>query len=215
MFFKHLKDKIGKTAANIVFVLIIAFLIFFCFLLYYFISSINNNEKEPEITSSLIYSRIENANTISSIKYLYTNFGKFQDASEFKGITIPFSQKSFTISYDGVMLAGISIDDIKVDVSGKKIKIDLPASQIISHEIKEDSIEVFDETKNVFNQISVKDYADFTTEEKKKMEKKAIENGLLIEADKEAQKSVKNILMLYPDLYEDMEIVFEDFDKSN
>ena len=47
------------------------------------------------------------------------------------------------------------------------------------------------------------------------MEKKAIENGLLIEADKEAQKSVKNILMLYPDLYEDMEIVFEDFDKSN
>lgn len=215
MFLEHLKENISKKAANIFFIFIIIFILFFCYLLYFFISSFNKEEATPVITSSLISSRIENTPDISSVKYMYTNFGKFENSGEFKGVTIPFSQKSFIISYDGIIQAGISVDDIKVDVSENKIHIDLPAAKILSHEIKEDSIEVFDETKNVFNQISIRDYADFTTNEKQKMEKKAIENGLLIEAQKEAEKTIKNILMMYPDIYENTEIIFEDFDSSN
>ncbi len=215
MFLEHLKENMSKKIANIFFILIIIFIVFFCYLLYFFISSFNKEDATPIITSSLISSRIENAPDISSVKYMYTNFGKFENSEEFKGITIPFSQKSFIISYDGIIQAGISVDDIKVDVSENKILIDLPSAKILSHEIKEDSIEVFDETKNVFNQISIKDYADFTTEEKQKMEKKAIENGLLLEAQKEAEKTIKNILMMYPDTSEKLEIYFEDFDQTN
>ena len=215
MFLEHLKENISKKAANILFIFLMIFIIFFFYLLYFFISSFDKEENTPVITSSLISSRIENAPDISSVKYMYTNFGKFENSEQFKGITIPFSQKSFIISYDGIMQAGISVDDIKFDVSENKIRIDLPSAKILSHEIKEDSIEVFDETKNVFNQISINDYANFTTSEKQKMEKKAIENGLLIEAQKEAEKTIKNILMMYPDIYENTEIIFENFDSSN
>lgn len=215
MFLEHLKENISKKAANIFFIFLIIFIIFFFYLLYFFISSFNKEEATPVITSSLISSRIENTSDISSVKYMYTNFGKFENSEQFKGITIPFSQKSFIISYDGIMQAGISVDDIEINVSGDKIYIDLPSAKILSHEIKEDSIEVFDETKNIFNQISINDYANFTIAEKQKMEKKAIENGLLIEAQKEAEKTIKHILMMYPDIYESKEIIFEDFNSSN
>ena len=214
MFIEHLKNNLSKTVSKIIIVVILIFILLFCYLLYFFISS-KSEKAKPIITSSFIQSKLENIDTLSSVKYMYTNIGRFEDRNEFKGITIPFSSKSFVISYDGVMSAGIEVDKIKVKNSNNKIIIDLPASKIISHEIKEETIEVFDETKNIFNQISVKDYSNFTTEEKKKMEKKAIDNGLLIEADKEAQKSIKDLIILYDENANNDKIIFEDFDEAN
>ncbi|WP_370807359.1 DUF4230 domain-containing protein [Faecalibacillus intestinalis] len=46
-------------------------------------------------------------------------------------------------------------------------------AKILSHEIDENSIEVYDESSNIFNQISINDYKSFATKEKeKKMKKK-------------------------------------------
>ena len=70
----------------------------------------------------------------------------------------------------------------------------LPRSQIVSHEIPEDSIQVFDETKNIFNPISIKDYTGFTKDQKAQVEVKILSNGFLEEADEKARTAVEAVL---------------------
>ncbi len=43
----------------------------------------------------------------------------------------------------------------------------------------EDSLEVYDETRNLFNPITIEDYTGFTADQKQSIEAKATENGLL------------------------------------
>ena len=66
--------------------------------------------------------------------------------------------------------------------------------QILSHEIDEKSIEVFDETKNIFNQISITDYNQFAIDQKDKMEKSVKEKGLLEEAQKKVESTIKTFI---------------------
>ena len=79
-------------------------------------------------------------------------------------------------------------------MSGKNINISIPEAKILSHEIDEKSIEVFDETKNIFNQISITDYNQFAIDQKESMENKAKEKGLLEEAQNKAQETIKTFV---------------------
>lgn len=83
---------------------------------------------------------------------------------------------------------------VEVNVSKKKIKVTVPKAKILSHEIDEKSIEVFDETKNIFNQISITDYNQFAIDQKDKMEKSVKEKGLLEEAQKKVESTIKTFI---------------------
>lgn len=56
------------------------------------------------------------------------------------------------------------------------------------------SIEVFDETKNIFNQISITDYNQFAIDQKDKMESNVKEKGLLKEAQEKAQSTIETFV---------------------
>ncbi len=79
-------------------------------------------------------------------------------------------------------------------MSGQNIDITIPQAKILSHEIDEESIEVFDETKNIFNQISITDYNQFAIDQKESMESKAQEKGLLEEAQNKAQETIQTFV---------------------
>ena len=57
---------------------------------------------------------------------------------------------------------------------------------------------VLDETNNVFNPISIENYNEFVSAQKDGMEKKAIERGLLTNADAEAKRMVQSFLSQIP-----------------
>ena len=107
---------------------------------------------------------------------------------------LPFTTKSFIITYDGQIKAGVDLSKAQIDISGKTITVTLPDAQILSHEIDEDSIEVFDESTSIFNPLKVEDYTAFNKDQKSRMEKKAQEKGLLTEARKAAVKTVEKYL---------------------
>ena len=86
--------------------------------------------------------------------------------------------KSFIVSYDGVIKAGVDLDRLQVTVGDEEITVTLPESRIISHEIPEDSLEVFDESDNLFNHITIEDYTAFTRDQKSAMEQRAVDGGL-------------------------------------
>ena len=153
------------------------------------------SEMEPEITSSLIYNKLVSAKELTTLKYHYTNMGHFENQNTFYGYKVPFTSKEFIVSYEGLINAGIDLNKMKVDVGDKSIEVRIPAAEILSHEIYEDSLKVYDERESIFNRIDIEDYNDFSKDQKSEIEKKAIKKGLLKEADEESKKAIEEILM--------------------
>lgn len=148
----------------------------------------------PVISSELISQRLVGLSELASVKYLYTNMGKFEESNNFYGWEVPLTKKVFIVSYDGAITAGIDMQGLKVDVAANKVTVTLPPAKVLTHTIVDGSVEVFDESKNIFNPIKITDYTGFCEDEKAKIEEKAVANGLLAEAQTRAAETVKNLL---------------------
>lgn len=166
------------------------------------------SSSHTEITTDLLASRIASVKKLITTEYHYTNMGAMENHNEFYGWKVPFTRKSFIISYEGVIYAGVNVDETDIKIKDKEIIIDLPDAEILSHEIKEDSVTIFDERTSLFNPIQIEDYTSFSSDQKKVMEGKVISNGLLDTAEKNTKEAIKELLMLSPDIAESYTITF-------
>lgn len=171
---------------------------------FFFGARIGRETAKPVITSELLGQQLRSVQELVSVEYYYTNMGKFENQVNFYGWKVPFTSKSFIVSYDGVIKAGIDFSRLQVNVNNAThtITITLPESEILSHEIKEDSITVFDESDNLFNHITIEDYVGFTQDQKESMAQEAIDNGLLTAADEKARTTIESFLILLPGIEE-------------
>ena len=185
---KEKKIYLNQTVKNIIIIVIIAVVFFLVGKLW------PSGEEPTQMTSDLLSQQIQDFSELATVEYNYTNMGKFENQATFYGWKVPFTTKSFIISYDGKIKAGVDMTQVEVNVSKKKIKVTVPKAKILSHEIDEKSIEVFDETKNIFNQISITDYNQFAIDQKDKMEKSVKEKGLLEEAQKKVESTIKTFI---------------------
>lgn len=182
------KIHISQTLKNIIVIVVIA-------VVFFLVGKMWPSGEEPtKVTADLLSQQISSISELATVEYNYTNMGKFENQATFYGWKVPFTTKSFIVSYDGKMKAGIDMSVVDIDISGKNINIKVPESKVLSHEIDEKSIEVFDETKNIFNPISIKDYNQFAIDQKTKVEEDAIEKGLLKEAQEKAETTIKTFL---------------------
>ncbi len=121
-------------------------------------------------------------------------YGRIRNSRDLYGVKLPFTTKSFIITYDGEINAGVDLSKAEVSVRGTRVNITLPEAEILSHQIDEDSIEVFDETTSIFNPLKVEDYQAFNKDQKKKMEERPSSKGLLTEAKAKAISSITEML---------------------
>lgn len=149
---------------------------------------------EPKISSDLLVTSLRQAQELTTVKYMYTNMGKFQQSTDFYGWKVPFTTKSFIVSYDGEITAGVDLGRATVERKGKTLVVGLPQAEIFAHVIAEDSIQVFDESSNLFNPIRITDYTNFSLDQKTALEERAKENGLLEEARTRAEQSITDLL---------------------
>ena len=154
--------------------------------------------REPEITADLLGQHLREVSDLVSVEYHYTNMGKFENTLDFYGWEVPFTTKSFIVSYDGVIRAGVDLSRAEVEVNGDTISVTLPAAEILSNEVEEGSLQVYDETHSIFNPISIEDYTGFTADQKSAIEQKAIGNGLLTAARQRAEETVRDFLTILP-----------------
>ena len=157
---------------------------------------LTHRDAAPVITSELLGQQLSSIRELSTVEY----HCKFENQVDFYGWKVPFTTKSFIVAYDGLIKAGVDLSDVEIQVQGEKISISLPAPAILSHEIDEESIEVFDQTHNIFNPIEITDYTGFTADQKSALENKAIENGLLTAAAQRAEGAVEGLLSALPGL---------------
>ena len=161
-------------------------------------------KEETIISSETVESSIKEAKELTTLKYHYKNIASFENSQEFQGFKLPFTTKRFLYTYSGVIHAGVDLDKAKVDVNNedKTVSVTLPKSKILSHDIDEKSVMFYDEKNSIFNPLELEDYSNFRKEEEAKVEKEAIDKGLLDEAYKQSKKAIEDILNINPEIAE-------------
>ena len=158
--------------------------------------------ENTQIDAVVLQNQLTEIRELATVTYAYTNMAQFESSSDFYGVKVPFTTKSFILTYDGTLKAGVDLDGAAVDISGTTVTVTLPEARILSHEIDEDSVEVFDEKTSIFNPFTVEDFTSFQADQKAAMEERALSRGLLEEARSKAVSSVKQLLAAaLPDTY--------------
>lgn len=149
---------------------------------------------ENKPTVSVIEAELNDIAELASAEYYYTNMAKYENYTEFYGVKIPFTTTRFIVAYDGVIKAGIKLEEVKIETDGSKIIITLPQPQILSHEIDFESLAITDETYSIFNHLEITDYNQFYADQSKIVEEKALSRGLLEKATENAKMILTNFL---------------------
>lgn len=155
---------------------------------------LRNSQQNARLDAVVIGNQLSQISELATVSYQYTNMAQFSSSNDFYGVTIPFTTKKFILTYDGEIKAGADLSQVKVDVADTVVTVTLPPARILSHEIEEDSIEVFDEKTSIFNPFTVEDFSSFQADQKAEMERKALEKGLLDQAAEKTESSVKALL---------------------
>ena len=154
------------------------------------------SRENVEISAIVLQNKISAMSELAVVTYTYTELGQYERSKEFYGVKMPFTTNRFLLTYDGVIKAGIDMTEVKVDVDQgvKTVTVTLPQAEILSHEIDEDSVKIYDEKTSIFNAFTIEDYTSFYADQKKTVEKKARDKGLLTEAQTQAENAVRQLL---------------------
>ena len=188
------KPKVGINPVKFAQFIIILFVI--CGLLMgagYLLGRVDR-EQEPEISEVTLQEQIEAISELATVSYNYTDLGQYESSKEFYGTKLPFTTSKFILTYDGIIKAGINMEGVQVRIEGQQIIVVLPKATILSHEIDESSMKVFDEKTSLFNPFTVEDYAGFYADQKARVENKALDKGLLTEAQDQGEKTIRSLI---------------------
>lgn len=154
----------------------------------------------PEIVLKELQSKLTDVGELTTAEYLYTDANRFTDTKHFIGLSLPGTTKSFVVKWDGLIKAGLDITQITVQVNEgqKTLTITLPAIQILSHEILDDTAETLDESGGLFNPIKVDDVNALYSVSKDAMEQRALQYGLLEQTEENAKAHLSSLLLTLP-----------------
>lgn len=190
---KKVKNKgVVKAVIHLATVLVIAFVIIFV------VVSLRRDE-EPEITSTFINNKLQEASELTSAKMIYNGLVRYSDGE------IPFlTKKAFTMIYRAEVRAGIDLAKVEVSVTDSKVTIRVPETEILDVHVDADSIQYYDEKFALFNGEKRED----AIEAIRKAEEDVRENGEVEELKNTAAEQVKVLLeSLFKDCVGDRELV--------
>ncbi len=148
----------------------------------------NNIKKKNELVSEKLISISQLATT----KYTYSNVISIKDSLTLKNITIPFTEKSFVIKYNGYITAGVDLSRASFTITDNALTISIPKCVILSHAINEDEIFIYDEKTSLFNKLSLEDMLKEVTMEKSKTEAELSNEGFLDKVTVDTISFLKN-----------------------
>ncbi|MBQ3924140.1 MAG: DUF4230 domain-containing protein [Firmicutes bacterium] len=167
-------------------------------------------EVEKKITSEIIQDGLNNMGFLISQEYYFTEVVEYSSIKTLLKINIPFTQSGYLISYDGIVEAGIDMTQAKVkkDDDQRTITITLPQPVIKSVSIDFDSFQVYSEKESIFNPITVEDYNNSLKELEATAREKAIERGVLEQAEKNARVVISGFISGLVDLGNDYHLSY-------
>jgi len=192
-------EKKSSKVSNKLLVLLVILLIGAAFIIGVVLKDYING---PDVVSIMdIEGTINDIGELATAEYIFTiaNVSE-KPKKELVGIEIPFTNSKIIYSYEGTIKAGIDFVKVEVDVNekNKTIFVDLPDSEILSTEVDNDSLIIYDEKNNPINRFSFSDMNLAIDDIKNKAEETAIDKGLLLRSQENAQSIIRTtILSLY------------------
>lgn len=142
-----------------------------------------------EISSRMTKLRLEDLGEFATQAGYFTTVQVISDSATLFGKTVPFTTSKYIFSYDGTVKAGLDFSAVSLDVNEltKKIVVTAPPITILSTEIDEDSLVIYDETRNIFTPLTLDDIRLSRTSMVDEIKQQATENGLLDNARSNAE----------------------------
>lgn len=160
-----------------------------------------SNETVPVITSETLKQSLNSLQELVTQQYIYTNADKKESSQTWLwGVERPFSGKSILITYDGVIKAGVDLSQVDIDINEETftITVTLPPSRITDNNIPQETINVVEVKNGLFNNVTFDNYNEFVSEQKLVMEQRAIDQGLLTQADQAARDAIYALFSAMP-----------------
>jgi len=161
-------------------------------------------ENEVTISVATLEYQLHTIGEIATLQYYYRNLITMEESHQIFGWNIPLTQKSFIIRVDGIIKIGIDASEMIISASEQTntIQITIPRAKILSHELKEDTMVVLDESSGLFNRVSIEDWATMAVEEKAVMETEVKESDMFIRAEEDAVRMLQALIEgVVPDNY--------------
>lgn len=110
----------------------------------------------------------------------YTSVQVDKEARDLWGLTLPFTQSKYIYSYDGEVKASIDFAAVTIDIDedAKKISIHIPEEVKLDVYVDPTSMEIYDESKNIFTPLSLDRTNSALREMEAEVREKALANGI-------------------------------------
>ncbi len=152
-------------------------------------------ERKVETLTEKIEENIVGLSELVSVKYNYTNIVEYDNSLNISGISIPFTNKTFLVKYSGYIKAGSDLSKAELDlVSPKHVKLKIEEPRILENVIPEEEVYFFNEKESVFNSLKFDDLYNILKEEKIKVEKEVIDNGILEDSRQNIESGVVSFM---------------------
>ena len=163
--------------------------------------------------AAAITEEVKEIGELATMEYRYTNVGTI-DASKklFRtSVDFPWSKKTVVMTMDGIIKVGVDVEKIKItgDDEARIITVKIPKAKLISNELNEESLQVYDEEGGLFNKVTLTDSSSLRSQIKAKAEQNARDNGVYEQAEANAKQIIRCMLESIPRLKESYKIVFE------
>lgn len=140
--------------------------------------------EEPTIKIDTLESSLVKVASLSTAEYHFKDVATLnKDKAKLWFVSVPFTDSKLIIKYEGLIKAGIKdCSNIKVDIDAlsQQIIVSCPEIEIFDEPvIYKDSIEIYDQSDNVFNPVTLDDFVDFQATVEKGAKQQASESKIV------------------------------------
>lgn len=152
---------------------------------------------EKEFSAEIIQEKLNDMGVLVTQEYAFTEVMSYSSVKKlFDTIELGFTETSYVVSYEGKITAGVDFAGIAVDKDDEVmlLTVHLPKSEIESVDIDPHSFKLHSEKSGFGNPLSVSDVNTSLVELEETATEKAVADGLLLRADKNARVLILNFI---------------------
>ena len=162
------------------------------------LGSAQDQGSEPVVTvdTTLVKNSFADIGELATESYNFTQVGKYsEEGTKVFGMEVPGTGAHYLITYSGEVKAGVadvSQIQVEVDEAGHVVTVTVPAVEVLSTSIDPASVETYDQSFSIVNQIKVGDVTTFLADREAAAAEEAVSKGLLDKAQGRLEDVVKS-----------------------
>ena len=153
-------------------------------------------EKKRELNVETIEEGLKDMAFLITQEYYFTELLTDKKVNTFFGFEMGITEESYTVSYEGSVVAGIDLAraEVRCDEEKKTVTVILPPVEVRDPMIDPGSVQVYNEKHSIFNSFSETERAEALARLKEDVTEKAEKKDIRKKAGDSADRMVKNFV---------------------